>query len=177
MSTASKGKTYERELVRELRDLSLVAERVPRSVADAMPGPIDDVICLPSDADAAAHDDRPITTRLQELHADGFAAYLSGITQIEVKYSSSGAYGSASLLDAHKRTVGLGTCQSLVWPCGVQTGGLAAFAAWVEGSLVEEWVYDHGTLPSAPRALLDSSDAAAIRASGEPWVVVWELKG
>jgi len=100
MSAAAKGKQYERELVRELSSYSLIAERVPRSVADAMPGPIDDVICVPEKTPMARRLDgdsaRPVTDHLQsiaEQDAERFVEAVGSITQVEVKYTSSGAYG------------------------------------------------------------------------------------
>jgi len=177
MSTASKGKSYERALVRALRSLSLHAERVPRSVADAMPGPIDDVVCASPDTQVADHDNRPITSHLQDGLVDdpaAFAEYLGELVQVEVKYTKNETYGLSGLYSTHLETVGLGSQTSLAWPSGRHTGGVAAFAAWMVDCAGEGWEYDDGQLASSTTGLLDEADAAALKAPRRPWVVVWE---
>lgn len=176
MSTASRGKKWERDLCSELEEYPLTAERVPRSVADALPGPIDDVVCVPGEMETADHDHRAITNHLQDLTDDteAFLEYVQRVTCIEVKYTSSGGYGVQTLLSTHLETIGLGTREALWWSAAdVYTGGLAAFAEWVLHGETSYWELDDSP-PSSAVGLLDEADAAAVRAEREPWALIWE---
>ena len=171
VETMGKGKEYERKFVRALKQKGWVAERVPRSVADA--SAVDDVLAAPPWYEADDEDgNRPITKPIQrqELsHVDPI--------QIEVKYTSTGSYGLPGLYRAHLETVGLGGLQPIEWPGEIWTGGIAAFASMLDEECfgLDAWERDEslakGTLELLEPALVD---AAALRAPRKPWVLVWE---
>jgi len=173
----STGKKYERELVQALRDVTVTAERVPRSVADALPSKIDDVICVPEGMPVADSDHRPITDYLQELDDPrAFAEYVGSVVKVECKYTSSGAHGVQTLLDAHLRGPGLGWPNPVYWQgADVYSGGPAAFATALEYGDGSAEAYEvGGSPPKGASGLLEDADAAAIRASREPWVMIWK---
>jgi len=172
--SASTGKKYERELVNKLRDY-FPAERVPRSVADA--SQVDDVIVwpyyedlpdaeLPDDKDV--NPDRPLTTRLQSG-----AIGIDELLQVEVTYTSGGAYGVTGLLSKHLETVGLGGISCVSWGNGWRSGGLKAWA--FQHSEIADEVYEvDDTMAKGARQLVGPSvDGAAIRSPRNPWVMVW----
>jgi len=168
--SASTGKKYERELVGKLRDY-FPAERVPRSVADA--SQVDDVIVWPYYDDLPdaedVNPDRPLTTRLQSGAID-----IDELLQIEVKYTSGGAYGIKGLLSKHLETVGLGGVSCVAWTDGWRSGGLKAWA--FQRSEIARDIYEvDDTLAKGAQKLVrpDNVDAAAIRSPRRPWVMVW----
>lgn len=170
MSTASKGKQRERELVNIINERSgLTAERVPRSVADATP--VDDVVVVPDELEGDG--DRPITRKLQRLEME-----IDDLLQVEVKYTSSGGYGLATLRDAHLRTVGLGLPRPLQWEGGWRTGGMSACVCHLyEGDntppVRSEQFIDDMPPKTAMKVYDETVDAVAFREAREPWVMLW----
>lgn len=167
MSTASVGKSKEREVVHLLEEHGWTAERVPRSVADATP--VDDVVAVPRTLDEVDHD-RPVTRRLQtgQLTRDD-------LLEVEVKYRSSGGYGMATLYDKHLETVGLGTHRPVVWSSGLSSGGSEALYACTARDVesIDVWSCQEA-LPKTTRDLLDDGvDVVAMRQAREPWLFVW----
>jgi len=167
--SASTGKKYERELVGKLREY-FPAERVPRSVADA--SQVDDVIVWPDFDDLPdaedVNPDRPLTTRLQSG-----AISVGELLQVEVKYTSGGAYGIRGLLNTHLETVGLGTIECVEWSNGWRTGGIRAWA-FTHSEIADEVYEIDDTLAKSARQLVGPTvDAAAIRSPRNPWVMVW----
>jgi len=174
--SASTGKKYERELVNKLRDY-FPAERVTRSVADA--SQVDDVIVwpyyddlpdaeLPDDKDV--NPDRPLTTRLQSG-----AIGIDELLQVEVKYTSGGAYGVKGLLSKHLETVGLGDISCVAWANGWRSGGLKAWA-FAHSEIARDIYEVDDTLAKGAQKLVrpNNVDAAAIRSPRKPWVMVWK---
>lgn len=179
MSTAASGKREEKRLARELNELGWLAERVPRSVCAATPSKIDDVIAVPPGTAAQVpepgNEHRPLTEAVQSK-----ALEASAVDTIEVKYTSGSAYGCKGIYKAHLETVGLGTLRALQWDCGHLTGGVAAWCAYQLGGPHEKIPFlpdpdDSTTLAKTAARLLkpETVDAAAIRLSGHPFVMVW----
>jgi len=174
--SAKTGKKYERKVVNCLAEYNVTAERVPRSVADATP--VDDVVVAGSGFEPIEEDgDRPITRQLQRQEIE-----LKEVTQVEVKYTSGGAYGVKGLYNAHLAGIGLGGAQHMLCQDGWSSGGLMAFVACVFRPLgdgawktsSEAWCTED-SLAKGTRELIagEMADAAAIRGPRRPWVVVW----
>jgi len=171
----SKGKEYERRLVHRLREHGWTAERVPRSIADAQPTNIDDVIVVPDGVPTADHEDRPITRAIQSGDLP-----TSAVDKVEVKYTSTGRHGISGLYTAHLESVGLGGRRAIQWSCGHLTGGIRAWTVFCEahdpaGDVGAERVWrSDDTLAKSTRKLFDDTvTAVALKAPRKPWVLVW----
>lgn len=172
--SAKAGKNAERRLATYLEDAyDVVAERVPRSVADATqvddvaiwPSPPDTLPDYPDDADVTDHqqEHRPLTSRLQ----CGVIG-VEQLQQIEVKYTSSGkGFAVSTLYSTHLETVGLGGERPVEWANGYYTGPYVAPA--------EPYEVDND-LPKGAQVMSDNHNAAAISEKGEPWVFVWKVE-
>jgi hypothetical protein len=161
MST-TKGKRYEREVARKLRDLDWTVERVAGS--GGFSGTVDcDLVMLEPGHPPA--DDVPLTE-----HAD--------VVRAEVKYRSE-AY--ATIYDAHADLVGLDLPAPLRWSGGVCTAGLEA---WTKATTSDLPAHSHeDDCPKGVRSLLDGKsgrggpDVAFCRAARSAWFAVWIVDG
>lgn len=171
MSKAAKGKRNESKLADALEEYGWTAERVPRSVADATP--LGDVVAVPPGVETADHEHRPITRAFSQGKLP-----LSAIDRIECKLTNSSAYGVKTLLKMHLRGTGLGTPCPTQWACGHLSGGPQAWVWWQQsgGEAVDPYHVEK-ELPKTAADLLDDEhdlvDAAAVRETGGPFVVVW----
>jgi hypothetical protein len=181
--SASKGKRYERELVRKFNKCAgLTAERVPRSVADATA--IDDVVIVPRDLPGRddINDNRPITTRLQRQELT-----LDHILQVEVKYTSTNGYALTTLRDAHEGVVPLDWEGSLTWSDGWRTGGVSSLHCYIKGrtgrpapeELGRKPKGKNNSLPKTPTDVYRNNDvdAVAFREPREDWLLLWRRDG
>lgn len=170
----SKGKTYEKRLVRRLREHGWTAERVPRSICDAQPTNIDDVVVVPGGVPTADHKDRPITRAIQSGDLPAIV-----VDKIEVKYTSTGGYGINGLYNTHLETVGLGGRRAVQWSSGHLSGGLRAWTEFCERYDPAEPFFggpyrvDDTLAKSAARLFDETVTAVALKAPRKPWVVIW----
>lgn len=179
MSSTSKGKKREQELVRKIDDRpGWTAERIPRSVADARPLE-GDVLAYPAELEVREQDHahHPIASRLESGELDR-----SDVLEIEVKWRSSGQ-SIKGLYQAHRDTVGLGYSKIfLMWSDGMRSGGLPVWTNLESGPQrgvggPVDCMRIDDTPASWPRKAAEGVDAAAFRMSRAPWVLLWQMEG
>ena len=158
MST-TKGKRYEREVARKLRDLGWTVERVAGSGGFSGTGDCDLVMLPPG-----------------QTPVDGVPlAEEPDVVRAEVKYRSD---GWARVYDAHADLVGLELSAPLRWDNGTLTAGLAG---WTRATTGEIPALPHDDdCPKGVRSLLDGKsgsgapDVAFCRTARSAWFAVWQ---
>lgn len=158
-----KGKRYEREIARALRDLGWTVERVVGS--GGFSGTSDcDLVMLPPG--------RPQPEGVPLSDCDG-------VLRAEVKYSAK-ASGFSEVYGAHARLVGLELVGAMHWvEDDILTAGVLGLTADVRGMEVERYAIEGPRMSTtvqgwlAGKAGRQQPDLVLCRGACLPWVAVW----